>query len=769
MLDVEPVGAGRRSLATPHLLAGMLCLGLGLSLLRPPHPGLTAAGSALVALVAVAIPRGRIPLLAIALLLCGIAAGATRLARLDDSVLSGHVGDSGPAVLEVTGPARLSTFGSRVPVRVRELWHRPLHEPALLRLPAGRSPPQQGALLELIVSIREPRAQTEPGGFDEREYLGRQGIHAVLAADRYRTVGARDGIAGLADRVRSAIGTGLTLGVDGERRALVSGIVLGADEGLSEELRENFRRSGLFHLLAVSGQNVAYVAVGVVLLAWLLGVPRLLAEGAAIGAIVAYVAAVGWQPSVVRAGVAGGLASLAWISSRPRDRWYFALVGAAVLLAWNPYSLLDAGFQLSFAAVAAIFIVAPRIEARLDGYPLPRPLVSVLAISIACSVATAPILWARFGALPVLAVAANALAAPVVAPILGLGMASAVLGHLLPTAATAVGWLNGWLVAYLAWIARTIGDLPVAQVSSQAALVVIVLVAVAVVAAFRAPPRFRRTALGIAVVAVIATVAWYRWPAAGERLGPPAGLRIAFLDVGQGDAILLQVAEHAVLIDQGPPEANVAGRLARFGIDRLAALVLTHPERDHIGGAADVLERLAVDTVLEPGLPTDSADQARALDSARARGSPVRVVRAGDVLTIGRLNLRVLSPDGPGLPGDNPNLHAIVILATYGRVEALLTADAESEVTGRLELPEVEILKVAHHGSSDPGLPGLLDRLRPALAVISVGLGNDYGHPRADTVSALTGRKGLALYRTDRDGTVLVETDGERITVQREA
>jgi competence protein ComEC len=303
-------------------------------------------------------------------------------------------------------------------------------------------------------------------------------------------------------------------------------------------------------------------------------------------------------------------------------------------------------------------------------------------------------------------------------------------------------------------------------VSSPTAIVMVALAVCAVVLVCRAPPRLRRQWLGVVAVLLVAAVGWLRWPSPGERLDAPRGLRIAFIDVGQGDSVLLQVPEGAVLVDQGPPEARVSERLDRFGIDRLAALVLTHPQRDHIGGAAEILRRLDVDAVLDPGLATNSVDEERALAAARAVGSTLRIVRAGDEFRLGRLSLRVLSPDGPGRPGDDPNLHAIVLLASSGEVEALLTADAESEVTGALTIPPVEILKVAHHGSSDPGLPRLLERLRPALAVISVGNGNDYGHPRADTVAALAGREGLELYRTDRDQTVLVETDGETITVQ---
>src|SRR4029450_1312612 len=184
----------------------------------------------------------------------------------------------------------------------------------------------------------------------------------------------------------------IALGLHGERAAVVEGVVLGEEGGLSRELRDRFRGAGLFHLLAVSGQNVALVAGGVLLLAWLLGISRLFAELGALAAIVAYVLAVGAQPSVIRAGVAGALCSVAWLTARTADRWHLLLVGAILLLARNPYTLFEAGFQLSCAAVVAIFVLVPRFQRFLEGYPLGR-LRPVVAVSAACGVATAPILW----------------------------------------------------------------------------------------------------------------------------------------------------------------------------------------------------------------------------------------------------------------------------------------------------------------------------------------------------------------------------------------
>jgi competence protein ComEC len=467
-----------------HLAA--LCVGVAAANLARSTFATLAIGVGLAALVVALEDGARAWLLAGVLILMGWWWGSARLNALDRSVLRGHVDTAERSLLGVTGPARRTRFELRVPAEIRRFGRLRFHESVLLELPLGRAPPQ-GGLLEAVTTVRLPKPPKH--GFDERTWLRRHGVHVVLRADRWRLVGHRGGLGGIADRLRAALAGSIAPGLRGERRGVIEGVVLGDEQGLSEQLRQRFRSSGLYHLLAVSGQNVILVAGGAVAIAWLLGIPRWLGQLAALLSIGGYVLAVGAQPSVVRAGVAGGLVSLAWLASRPADRWYFLLVGALTLLAWNPYDVLDAGFQLSFAAVAAIFVLVPRAQRRLEGYPLPRMLADTLAVSAACGLATAPVLWLQFHAVPLLTVPANALAAPAVAPLLGLSFATAMAHALFPPAAAPFAWLNGWCAAYLAGCARLIGGLPGAQVRSGRG--VLALVALGVVAAAYAWRRWQ--------------------------------------------------------------------------------------------------------------------------------------------------------------------------------------------------------------------------------------------------------------------------------------
>lgn len=241
-----------------------------------------------------------------------------------------------------------------------------------------------------------------------------------------------------------------------------------------------------------------------------------------------------------------------------------------------------------------------------------------------------------------------------------------------------------------------------------------------------------------------------------------------FLDVGQGDATLLQHGAHAVLVDSGPPGGPILARLREAGVRRLDVLVLTHASADHDGGAAAVLRTLPVGLVLDGG---EASERTPGLEAAAAIARHAGVRRlastAGQVVRAGPLELRVLWPDRTREVGGgaDPNLRATVLHVRDGPLDVLLSADAESDVTRRLALPPMDAMKVAHHGSADPGLPGLLVTLRPRVAVIPVGR-NAYGHPHPATLAAL--RAVPVVRRTDRDGTVRLRVEGGRLRVESE-
>jgi competence protein ComEC len=256
-----------------------------------------------------------------------------------------------------------------------------------------------------------------------------------------------------------------------------------------------------------------------------------------------------------------------------------------------------------------------------------------------------------------------------------------------------------------------------------------------------------------------------------RRSGPvaaPGELVVSFLDIGQGDATLLQRDGASVLVDTGPPDGPILRRLRESGVRRLDALITTHAQADHEGAAPKVIARYRPRLVIDGGAGWPSAVQ-RALPRAEAAaGARQADLHAGDAVTVGGIRLRLLWPPPPPpgwRPEGDPNDRAIVALASVGDFDLLLTADAESNVTGALDLPPVDALKVAHHGSADPGLPALLARLRPRVAAIEVGRHNTYGHPTPSTLAAL--RVVPHVVRTDRDGTVRLHVRDGRMWLER--
>jgi competence protein ComEC len=284
-------------------------------------------------------------------------------------------------------------------------------------------------------------------------------------------------------------------------------------------------------------------------------------------------------------------------------------------------------------------------------------------------------------------------------------------------------------------------------------------------AAWRRAPRSFRVAVVVLVLAVLGL-------ATASGLGspsPPGDLTVRFLDIGQGDATLIQHPDGtAVLFDGGPPEGGVARLLRRAGVRRLAIVVATHASRDHHGGLAEVLAHFPVGVLLDGGDGNPDRGLQTVRETAARRG--VRIVRALAPMTLhaGGLTIRVLSPPPrpPGSAPEDPNPRAVTAIVNSGAFDLFLSADAESEALLPLDLPDVEAMKVPHHGSSDPGLPEVLERLDPQIAGIEVGV-NTYGHPAPSTLAALK-HADVTTYRTDRDGTVTLTVNHGRMKVETE-
>lgn len=623
--------------------------------------------------------------------------------------------------------------------------------------------------------------------FDFSAHLRRQGVAGELAVDRVRLTGTgRGGVAGALDAVRTRADVALVAGLGATEAGLARGMVLGADETVPTGTRDDFRDSGLAHLLAASGQNVLLLTALAVPLLALAGVSYTARIPALLVLIALYVPLAGGGPSIQRAGVMGAATLLAVALARPASRWYALGLAACATLALNPRACAEPGWQLSFAAVTGILLLAPGIRRSLSA--LPRAAAEGIALTVAASVATAPLLAHHFGAVSLAGFGANVAALPLVAPIMWLGMLRAAVGQALPATSVVNDLLGAPLAPLLTGLERLaalFADAPGGQLELRLGSPLVVALAYAaigaavvmarqasrrldtrastVVAYVRRLPRTRQAGLAIAAAALLALVI-----ARGlSPAGPPATLTVTFLDVGQGDATLIQHPDgSAVLFDGGPPEAGTARLLRRAGVRRLSAMVMTHASRDHHGGLAEVVERFPVELLLDGGDATRDRDFRSVVAQAEERGAARIIATAPLTLRAGALRIDVLSPRPrpPGPPPEDPNPRAVVAIVSCDGFDLLLSGDAESEALLPLALPDVEAMKLPHHGSADPGLPAVLDRLRPEVASIPVGE-NSYGHPAPSTLAALRDAE-VPTWRTDLNGSVRVAVDHGAMKVE---
>jgi competence protein ComEC len=522
------------------------------------------------------------------------------------------------------------------------------------------------------------------------------------------------------------------------QRALVPALVVGDDSGLGEDLAEDFRTTGLTHLLAVSGTNLTLV-VGFLLVAgrWCGVRGRGHYVVGAVG-IAGFVLLARTEPSVVRAAAMGTVALLG-MGVDGRRRGPRALGVAVVgLLLLDPALAVSVGFALSVVATAGILVLAPGLRDALDRW-VPRWLAEAVSVPLAAQLACTPLVAAISGQVSLVAVAANLVVAPAVGPATVLGLAGGLTGLVWDPLGRVPGTLAAWCVGWIVAVAERGAALPAAAVGWGTGVVALAaLTLLVVVLALVLPRLLARPVGGVACCLVMVVVVLVRPPVPGW---PPEGWVFVACDVGQGDALVLRAGSgSAVVVDTGPEPRLVDRCLDRLGVEQVPLLVLTHPHADHVDGQSGVGEGRHV------GATETSATAAY-----------------GTTRTVGEVTLQVLWPP-PGPAPDNPNDASVVLLAQVRGVRALLTGDVEpvSQASLARTWPglAVDVLKVPHHGSRYQDLDWLTG-LGARVAVVSSGVDNDYGHPSAQTLLPLEAA-GARVARTDLDGDVAVTVrDGE--------
>lgn len=600
-----------------------------------------------------------------------------------------------------------------------------------------------------------------------------------------------------------------------QQAGLLPALVVGDTSALSDEVREEFEIAGLQHLCVVSGANFT------ILLTVVLGAVRLLTLGPRAGAVVAAAALLMFivvarpDPSVLRAGAMGAITLLALLTGR-RKQALPALCAAVIgLLALWPELAVRAGFGLSVLATAALILLAPSWADWLRGRGWWRVPAEIVAVAAAAFVVTTPLIVALTGRLSLVAILANILVEPVIAPVTVLGAIGTVLAAVWPPLAELILRCAQPPLWWLLFVAEHAANVPGAEISVRGGLtggIIAGAAVVLIVLALRSAMLRRLAAavlLGVSAVLIPVRVWHPGWP--------PADWVLAVCDVGQGDGLVLSVDDHtAVVIDVGPDPRVMRTCLNRLRINRIALVVLTHPHADHIAGLAGALQGRSVDALaVGPGeltgimgnveseragdrrisdpnrSETDSGDATGAYQQPRSPGNrrapvngpeqvaalaaqahiPVLELASGQALRFGAVELNILAPAPlarrpTGSPStDDANDRSIVMAATTSAGRILLTGDIEAPAQQRLLRSgahiEADVLKLPHHGSRTT-TKEFIAAVHPRLALVSVGADNSFGHPNPGVLADLADL-GVAVARTDQQGDVLILGEGQRL------
>jgi len=659
-------------------------------------------------------------------------------------------------------------------------------------------PPAPGDRVAVEGRLAPPPDLSNPDVFNYRAYLERNGIGASLFVRRADAVEFRppagmrspwERLVGIGERLRRRTEAVLDRALEPDMAAFNRSIFLGEAERLDQATRDAFTRCGLAHVFAVSGLNVALLAWTLGIVVRLFGPKPKVRSLLLIAAAALFCAVCGFQPSVVRAAIMfAALAAVPHLGHKIEPLTALA-AAALVIVGTDPRALWQAGFQLSFLCMLSIVLLKPPLDnwLRLNAETgsrrrrkiaalLNRHVISGVTMILAAQLGLLPLLAHYYHMSPLVGVVSNVLAGPLVWLIMATTMVVLSAAAFLPAAAwvfaEALNLFSRLLLDLVQWWSQ----LPAVTIATPAwplwvgGLYYIVLFGWAVMP--HAPsPFFEWKQRARLLIAGAAIAAWMVWAPAVLR-GTPAGLRATFFDVGQGDSCLLEMpGGPVVLVDGGDALTRAGDRIVApfldaHGIDRLDAVIATHPDSDHVGGLPDVFRAVRVAWLIEGPAQAKSAAYRRLLDAATAAAARRDSVLADDWIEapMGARLLVLHPPRGAAYAGANN--FSLAFMVEWKACRILIAGDIERAAERDLLATGADlacgVFKVSHHGSALAASQAFLDRARPRLAVISCGRDNPFGHPAAAVLDRLTSA-GAAIARTDRDGAVTIRSDGRTL------
>ena len=549
---------------------------------------------------------------------------------------------------------------------------------------------------------------------------------------------------------------------------LMTALLTGDKSQLPEKEYTALRRSGLAHVIAVSGLHVSFLAGFVTAL---LGRRRRWSAVVGIGLLFFFAAAAGSTPSVLRAAFMQALLLIAPLADREHDPPTSLGAVLMLLLAYNPYAAASVSLQLSFAAVAGIFLFTGPLCRRWEEWLPARPkgfwqkarcgiarfFFASVATTLGAIVFTTPLMAWYFGTISLVSPLTNLLALWAVSYAFLGGLVTALVGLLLPSVAAVLAWVASLPVWYLQWLVQLLAELPFASVSTQSVYVGLWMLLTYILLFLWLLWRGQRSRPILPVCLSLAFLSAALMLQSAVLTG--GRLTVSVLDVGQGLSVALYSKGKTALVDCGGYDAgNVAAdHFQAMGLGTIDVVILTHYHDDHASGIPQLLERMSVGLLVLPDVEPDSTLRANIETAALAHGIKMLLVSDGAAVELGEAVLTIYPPLGAG----GGNEEGLSVLGTAGTFDLLITGDMNDTVERRLVkyggLPQVELLLAGHHGSKYATCQELLQAIQPQMAAISLGY-NTYGHPAPETLERLT-QAGCAIYRTDQCGTITITAE----------
>ncbi len=642
-------------------------------------------------------------------------------------------------------------------------------------------------------------APPEGETFSYRAYLARQGIHSLMSLPSVTVLAENEGnplyqaIFSFKNQAQATIARL----IPEPQAALLTGILLGNDNGLPPELEEAFRITGMTHIIAISGFNIAILVAILVRLAE----PFLSQRSAVIFALAGislYTILVGADASVVRAALMGSIYLIAnrWLG-RPNYAYASLILAGFVMTALRPFTLWDVGFQLSFAATLSLMLYADPLTrwvrrglerwlARDWVEQVMGVLSEAVILTVAAQILTLPLMIGYFGQLSLISLLANALILPVQPAVMIWGGLATLVGLIVPAAGQLFAWVAWIFLSYTIWLVRLFAAVPGAAVpltiSAGGVIAIYGVIAALTWLGNQQEERRRqlftavrqnlsqRLAVGASGVTAVLVLGW-------GMTQPDGQLHIVFMNVGQGDATFIQTPSgRQILVDGGlyPSVLNdQLGRQMPFWDKEIDILVATHPDADHVSGLVGVFDRYRVNSVFTNGQTFgESPIYDEVLAAAQAQQSEIRPVQAGEVILIeDGVRLEVVHP-GPALNEDSRNENSVSMRLVYGNFTFLFTGDAEE--MGEAEMLAEErpltalVFKAGHHGSNSSSSLPFLQALQPQIIIVSAGVDNRFGHPAPEMLERAAA-VGAVVLRTDELGSISVVSDGVTMSWQAES